>query len=68
MKVRENQNFLSLYFEPRAVETAVGGADPHADAATWKRETRSLGQVPTPAARRTTNGPLGYVGETGRGA
>ncbi len=48
MKVRENQSFLSLYFEPRAVETAVGGADPHADVATWKRETRSLGQVPTP--------------------
>ena len=48
MKVRDNQNFLSLYFEPRAVETATGQTDPHADAATWKRETRSLGQVPTP--------------------
>src|ERR1019366_453718 len=48
MKVREHQNFLSLYFEPGAVETAVGETDPHADAAAWKRETRSLGQVPTP--------------------
>ncbi len=48
MKVRENQSFLSLYFEPGAVETAVGETDPHADAAAWKRETRSLGQVPTP--------------------
>jgi adenine-specific DNA-methyltransferase len=48
MKVREHQNFLSLYFEPGAVETAVGETDPHTDAAGWKRETRSLGQVPTP--------------------
>ena len=48
MKVRENQTFLSLYFEPGAVETAVGETDPHADAAAWKRETKSLGQVPTP--------------------
>src|SRR5881628_1507669 len=48
MKVRENQNFLSLYFEPNSVETAVGTTDPHADAAAWKRETRCLGQVPTP--------------------
>lgn len=48
MKVRESQNFLSLYFEPHAVETAVGETDPHADAGAWKRETKSLGQVPTP--------------------
>lgn len=48
MKVRDNQNFLSLYFEPRTVETAVGGTDPHTEAAGWKRETKSLGQVPTP--------------------
>jgi len=48
MKVRDNQNFLSLYFEPGSVETALGTADPHAEAGSWKRETRSLGQVPTP--------------------
>jgi len=48
MKVRENQNFLSLYFEPRRVETANGVADPHSEATSWKRETKSLGQVATP--------------------
>jgi adenine-specific DNA-methyltransferase len=48
MKVRENQSFLSLYFQPGAVETAVGETNPHADAAAWKRDTRSLGQIPTP--------------------
>jgi adenine-specific DNA-methyltransferase len=50
MKVRDNQNFLSLYFEPGSVETAVGTTDPHAEAVSWKRETRSLGQVATPEA------------------
>lgn len=48
MRIRDNQSFLSLYFEPGAVETATGTEDPHTDAANWKRETRSLGQVPTP--------------------
>src|SRR6266568_2195276 len=48
MKVRDNQNFLSLYFDPGAVETAVGASNPHVDAVDWKRETRSLGQVATP--------------------
>lgn len=48
MKVRDSQTFLSLYFEPGAVETAIGESDPHADAGSWKRETKSLGQVPTP--------------------
>jgi adenine-specific DNA-methyltransferase len=48
MKVRDSQNFLSLYFEPGTVETAVGETDPHAEAGGWKRETKSLGQVPTP--------------------
>lgn len=50
MKVRDNQNFLSLYFEPGSVETALGTTDPHAEAGSWKRETRSLGQVATPEA------------------
>lgn len=48
MNVRDNQNFLSLYYEPNAVEIATGETDPHADAATWQRETKSLGQVATP--------------------
>ena len=50
MKVRDNQNFLSLYFEPGSVETALGTTGPHAEARSWKRETRSLGQVATPEA------------------
>jgi adenine-specific DNA-methyltransferase len=48
MKVRDNQNFLSLYYEPNTVETAVGETNPHTDAIDWKRETKSLGQVATP--------------------
>ncbi|MGO8701448.1 MAG: class I SAM-dependent DNA methyltransferase [Limisphaerales bacterium] len=48
MKVRESQSFLSLFSEPLVVETACGGTDPHTDAAVWKCETKSLGQVPTP--------------------
>lgn len=48
MKVRENQNFLSLYYEPNTVETAVGETNPHSDALGWKRETKALGQVATP--------------------
>ncbi len=48
MNVRENQNFLSLYYEPNTVETAVGETNPHIDALDWKRETKSLGQVATP--------------------
>lgn len=48
MKLRDNQGFLSLYFEPGIVETALGTADPHSEAGLWKRETRSLGQIATP--------------------
>jgi adenine-specific DNA-methyltransferase len=50
MKVRDNQNFLSFYFEPGSVETAVGTTDPHVEAGAWNRETKSLGQVATPRA------------------
>jgi adenine-specific DNA-methyltransferase len=48
MKIRDSQNFLSLYYEPNTVETAEGGTNPHTDALDWKRETKSLGQVATP--------------------
>jgi adenine-specific DNA-methyltransferase len=48
MKLRDNQNFLSLYYEPNTVETAVGETNPHTDALDWKRETKLLGQVATP--------------------
>ena len=48
MKLRDSQGFLALYFEPNVVETALGTTDPHVDADSWKRETKSLGQVPTP--------------------
>jgi adenine-specific DNA-methyltransferase len=48
MRFRDNQNFLSLYYEPNAVETAVGESNPHTDAVNWERETKSLGQVATP--------------------
>jgi adenine-specific DNA-methyltransferase len=48
MKIRENQNFLSLYYAPNTVEIAVGETNPHSDAADWKRETKLLGQVATP--------------------
>jgi len=48
MKVRESQNFLTLFSEPLVVETACGETNPHSDASDWERETKSLGQVPTP--------------------
>ncbi len=48
MKLRDNQTFLSLYYEPNAVEVATGGADLFASIALWQRETKQLGQVATP--------------------
>lgn len=48
MKLRDSQGFLALYYEPNVVETALGTTEPHADPDAWKRETKSLGQVPTP--------------------
>ena len=46
-KVENSQSFLSLYYEPGAVEVATGE---RADAAAqpWRRDTKSLGQVETP--------------------
>src|SRR5579859_4298014 len=48
MKLRENQTFMSLYYEPNAVEVATGGADLVASVAAWQRETKQLGQIATP--------------------
>lgn len=48
MKLRDNQTFLSLYYEPNAVEVATGEADLVALVQSWQRETKQLGQVATP--------------------
>ncbi len=48
MKLHDNQAFLSLYYEPNAVEVATGDADSFASAESWQRETKQLGQVATP--------------------
>jgi adenine-specific DNA-methyltransferase len=48
MKLRDNQTFLSLYYEPNAVEVATGEADSFRSARSWQRETKQLGQVATP--------------------
>ncbi len=48
MKLRDNQTFMSLYYEPNAVEVATGEADSFASVDSWPRETKQLGQVATP--------------------
>jgi adenine-specific DNA-methyltransferase len=48
MKLRDGQTFLSLYYEPNAVEVATGEADSFASVESWQRETKQLGQVATP--------------------
>src|SRR5882672_1388809 len=48
MKLRDNQTFMSLYYEPNAVEVATGEADLIASVESWQRETKQLGQVATP--------------------
>jgi adenine-specific DNA-methyltransferase len=48
MKLRDNQTFLSLYYEPNAVEVATGEADLAASVESWQRKTKQLGQVATP--------------------
>src|ERR1051325_1352563 len=48
MKLRDNQTFMSLYYEPNAVEVATGEADLVASVRSWQRETKQLGQVATP--------------------
>jgi adenine-specific DNA-methyltransferase len=48
MKLHDNQSFLSLYYEPNAVEIATGELDSFASAESWQRETKQMGQVATP--------------------
>ena len=48
MKVKNSQSFLSLYYEPGAVEVATGELRGDADVEAWQRNTKSLGQVETP--------------------
>ncbi|MCI0539026.1 MAG: N-6 DNA methylase [Verrucomicrobiales bacterium] len=48
MKLRDNQTFLSLYYEPNVVEVATGEADSFVSVESWQRETKQLGQVATP--------------------
>jgi hypothetical protein len=63
MKLRDNQTFLSLYYEPNVVEVATGGADSVASVESWQRTSppaplpircgeggkrRQFGQVSTP--------------------
>jgi adenine-specific DNA-methyltransferase len=48
MKLRDNQTFMSLYYEPNAVEVATGEANLVAAVESWERETKQLGQVATP--------------------
>jgi adenine-specific DNA-methyltransferase len=49
VKLQEGQTFLSLYFDPGSVEYAEGGSSVAAGDEVWLRETKMLGQVPTPA-------------------
>ncbi len=48
MKIRNSQSFLSLYYEPGAVEEATGELQGSSVIEDWKRKTKSLGQVETP--------------------
>jgi adenine-specific DNA-methyltransferase len=48
MKLRDNQTFMSLYYEPNAVEVATGERDSFASDGSWRRDTKQLGQVATP--------------------
>jgi len=48
MKVKNSQSFLSLYYEPGAVEVATGELRGDTNVETWDRNTKSLGQVETP--------------------
>ncbi|MDD5138743.1 MAG: hypothetical protein PHY43_00610 [Verrucomicrobiales bacterium] len=42
MKLRDDQTFMSLYFEPNAVEIATGEADSFLSAASWERNTKQV--------------------------
>lgn len=48
MKLEEGQTFLSLYLDPGRVEYAAGSVGGTDSSEVWARETKRLGQVPTP--------------------
>lgn len=48
MKLRDNQTFMSVYYEPNAVEFATGETDSFTSGESWRGDTRQLGQVATP--------------------
>ncbi len=48
MRLRDNQTFLALYYEPSAVEVATGGENPFASVDAWERGAKRPGQVATP--------------------
>jgi adenine-specific DNA-methyltransferase len=48
MKLRDNQTFMSLYFESNAVEFATGEENSFLSAENWERDTKHFGQVATP--------------------
>jgi adenine-specific DNA-methyltransferase len=48
MKLRDNQTFMSLYYEPNAVEVATGETSLFASVESWQRDTKQMGQVATP--------------------
>jgi adenine-specific DNA-methyltransferase len=48
MKLRDNQTFMSVYYEPNAVEVATGGANSFTSVESWQRNTKQFGQVATP--------------------
>jgi len=48
MILRDNQTFLSLFYEPNIVEVATGEADLVESVESWQRETKQFGQVATP--------------------
>jgi hypothetical protein len=45
MKLRDNQTFLSLYYEPNAVDLVTRKPDLFASTESWQRETKRLGKV-----------------------
>ena len=43
MKLRDNQTFMSLYYEPDAVEVATGEADSFASVESWQTTQLNYG-------------------------
>jgi adenine-specific DNA-methyltransferase len=68
MKLRDNQTFLSLYYEPNAVEVATGGEDSFSSVESWPSTSASAAESsPSPAcgtlSRPTGEGARGEGGK-----